>query len=147
MFSNKIFTKIEISAPAETVWRILTDFKRYPEWNPFIIRIEGDLRVKARLMVRLKPPGGKVMNFAPRIKKLSHNAEISWLGYFFLPGLFDGEHVFVVEKLSTSKTLFMQSETFRGLVVLIILPFIRRRTMKGFRNMNEALRDRAESLK
>ena len=31
----------DIDAPAEQVWRVVTDFARYPEWNPFIIRAAG----------------------------------------------------------------------------------------------------------
>jgi uncharacterized protein YndB with AHSA1/START domain len=35
----------EIEAPPDVVWRVLTDFAAYPEWNPFIVRIGGDLTV------------------------------------------------------------------------------------------------------
>ena len=34
--------KIEIAAPPTAVWAILMDFDRYPEWNPFIVKISGD---------------------------------------------------------------------------------------------------------
>ncbi|MCE5296538.1 MAG: SRPBCC family protein [Euryarchaeota archaeon] len=37
----EIRTSIDISAKAEDVWRVLQDFMHYPEWNPFIISIEG----------------------------------------------------------------------------------------------------------
>ncbi len=32
---KEIHTEIEINAPAGKVWRVLTDFPSYPEWNPF----------------------------------------------------------------------------------------------------------------
>jgi hypothetical protein len=28
---------LEVAAPAEVVWRVLTDFERYGEWNPFVV--------------------------------------------------------------------------------------------------------------
>lgn len=34
--------KVEIAAPPTAVWAILMDFERYPDWNPFIIKISGD---------------------------------------------------------------------------------------------------------
>src|SRR5208337_3854746 len=33
---KEIHTEIEINAPAEKVWKVLTDFAAYPEWNPFV---------------------------------------------------------------------------------------------------------------
>ena len=41
----KVRTEIEIEAPANIVWQILTDFERYDEWNPFIRLIDGRLKV------------------------------------------------------------------------------------------------------
>lgn len=34
---------IEIDAPAEKVWEVLTDFERYGEWNPFCIEAASTL--------------------------------------------------------------------------------------------------------
>lgn len=142
---NRVFTKTEIGAPAEVVWTILTDFDKYPEWNPFIVKIKGSLEKGSRLTVLMSYQNGKKQKFARRLKKIVRNSELGWQGYVFMPGLFDGEHVFVVEKLSKVKTLFMHSETFTGLLCLFILPLIRKKTQKSFENMNKALKIRAES--
>ena len=32
-------SEIEINASPETVWKLLTDTSRFPEWNPFIRRL------------------------------------------------------------------------------------------------------------
>jgi uncharacterized protein YndB with AHSA1/START domain len=48
--------EVEIEAPPERVWAVVTDFAAYPEWNPFIGRISGDLQEGARLEVRIEPP-------------------------------------------------------------------------------------------
>lgn len=37
-----ISTEIDIAAPPNAVWAVLTDFDRYNEWNPFIVKLSGD---------------------------------------------------------------------------------------------------------
>jgi uncharacterized protein YndB with AHSA1/START domain len=64
---KEIHTEIEIDAPAEKVWRVLTDFAAYPEWNPFVRRLEGEVRVHARLQVHVQPAGGKGMSIRPTV--------------------------------------------------------------------------------
>ena len=56
-------TEIEIAAPVESVWRTLTDFASYPEWNPFLKRVEGNAAVGERLTVRAEAPGGMPRGF------------------------------------------------------------------------------------
>jgi uncharacterized protein YndB with AHSA1/START domain len=41
--NKSIKTEIVINASKEKVWHVLTDFKRYPQWNPFITSVEGEL--------------------------------------------------------------------------------------------------------
>ena len=36
---KELRSQIEIEAPADRVWQVLTDFATYPEWNPFIRRV------------------------------------------------------------------------------------------------------------
>ena len=39
--TRRIDTEILIQASSERVWAVLTDFAAYPEWNPFIVSLEG----------------------------------------------------------------------------------------------------------
>ena len=38
---KKISTQIQIDATAEKVWLVLMTFENYPDWNPFVRKIEG----------------------------------------------------------------------------------------------------------
>ena len=144
MILAELFTMTEIEAPAERVWQILTDFARYPDWNPFIRRIHGEPLRRAELDVLIQPDGAKPVRFRPRIVTFRPPKELRWLGRLPLPGLFDGEHRFVVERLGQSRSRLIHEERFRGLLV----PFLRRNlegpVRRGFEAMNLALKQLAE---
>ncbi len=36
---------VEIAAPAQVVWDVLLDYARYPEWNPYTVRVESSCRL------------------------------------------------------------------------------------------------------
>lgn len=46
--------RVEIDAPAETVWEVLTDLSRYGDWNPFCIAAESTLEMGAAVKMQLK---------------------------------------------------------------------------------------------
>jgi uncharacterized protein YndB with AHSA1/START domain len=72
---KELHSEIEINAPAERVWEVLTDFASYPKWNPFITRISGEPTTGERLEVRIEPPGGRAMTFKPTVLKAEANRE------------------------------------------------------------------------
>ena len=136
--------EIEIDAPPERVWHVLTDFGSYPQWNPFITSIEGEPREGAKLVVRIAPPGGRAMTFRPIVRAARPNRELRWLGRVLLPGIFDGEHALTIEPLGEGRTRFVQSERFTGLLVPVTSGVLDK-TARGFEQMNQALKERAES--
>lgn len=142
---RELRTDIRISAPAETVWRILTDFSRYPEWNPFIKSVGGTAEEGAQLQIRLEPPGGRGMSFKPTVLRVVPRRELRWRGRLLFPGLFDGEHIFLLEEGEGGSVRFVQSEVFRGVLVPVLWPFTGDSTRAGFEAMNEAIKRRAES--
>ncbi len=142
---QQITTRIEIAAPAEAVWRHLTDFAGYPEWNPFVRHIAGPLERGAQLQVTVQPDGGKPMSFKPTVLACEPGRELRWKGRLLMPGLFDGEHHFRIAAAPGGKVLFTHGEDFTGLLVpLVMQGRMRAATEAGFVAMNEALKRRAE---
>jgi hypothetical protein len=70
---------------------------------------------------------------------------LRWIGHLGVPGVFDGDHRFVVESAGDSRTRFTQSEQFTGfLVPVIALLGVFRKTHAGFEAMNRSLKKRVE---
>jgi hypothetical protein len=136
--------EIDIDAPPSVVWAVLTNTDSYPDWNPFIRWVSGDLREGAKLEVRIEPPGGRAMTFKPTVLNVEHERELRWLGRLLLPGLFDGEHIFRLEAHGHGGTRFTQAERFTGIVVRAFSTTLDK-TEIGFEHMNTALKAQAEA--
>jgi len=142
---RELYTEIEIDASAETVWDILLDFTRYPAWNPFVTSIEGPAVEGERITIHLEPPSGKTMTFKPTVVSCEEPWEFAWLGHLFIPGIFDGKHIFEIAAHGKGKVQFVQREEFRGLIVPLLWKSLDTDTRSGFEAMNIALKARAES--
>jgi len=64
---KEIYTEIKINASTSTVWDILTDFDKFPSWNPFMKQISGNLQEGARLEAFIQPPNSNGMTIKPKI--------------------------------------------------------------------------------
>ena len=142
---KELYTQIAIDAPVEHIWNILTDFERYPEWNPFIRRLSGLVKEGAKFEVELTPPGGKPMTFTPTCLAFSAPTEFHWSGVLFFSGFFSGEHIFQLSESGVG-TLVVHKEQFKGILVPLIWKQLNTKTRQGFEQMNAALKERAERL-
>jgi len=140
---RRIATAIDIAASPAAVWAVLMDFTSYPDWNPFIRRLEGEPREGARLTVTVRPPGGREMSFRPTLLVVQPNRELRWLGRVLMPGIFDGEHSFVIEATNGGCHL-RHEERFGGILVPLFGKMLIA-TELGFGASNEALRQRVET--
>jgi hypothetical protein len=141
----EIKTEITITATPEKVWEILTNFNEYPNWNPFIKLIKGQVVVGKKIIARIEPPEAKEMTFKPKILTFVENKELSWLGHLLFPGLFDGKHKFELVDNGNGTTTFKQSEIFRGVLVPFFKKQLKNNTKNGFIEMNEKLKELAEN--
>lgn len=136
---KKIETEITIHGTPEQVWEVLTDFRMYPDWNPFIREASGLIETGTRLELRLHPPGRRPITFRPTVREVVPHHELRWIGHLGPPGLFNAENMFLLEPIDTFQTRLRQSETFRGIFVPIIPNRLFENTRRGFEQMNRAL--------
>lgn len=142
-FSAHVETSVDIAAPPHIVWQVLTEFTRYPDWNPHF-QIAGVAQKGERLHVNARMVNSsRAMRFAPRVLT-ADGQQLRWRGRFILPGLFDGEHYFQIVEIAPGQVRFDHGEKFSGL----FLPFARSRILPNTRStfdaINAALKARAE---
>ena len=121
----------------------MADFEKFPQWNPFIVKLEGRPEVNTRLRAELKN-GNRVSVFKPKVLVAEKNKAFEWLGSLPIPGIFNGHHYFRIESLNAGQVKFIHGEEFTGLLAGVILNKIGEQTRAGFIAMNKALKEWAE---
>lgn len=143
--SREIRTAIELTAAPESVWQVLTDFAEYPNWNPFIRKVEGELRVGQVLEFTVATGPDSAIVSRAQILALDEQRRLVWGGSAPL-GLFRGEHTFLIHG-GGSGVRFENNERFTGLLAPVLVRSRRLQMQRrAFEAQNAALKRRLETL-
>jgi len=136
--------EIEIHATPERVWEILTDFGKYPEWNPLLCRAEGKLAIGEKVNLTARS-GSNDMNLLCTVTNVEPNRQFSWQFHVILPFLFRGEHFFKIEPIDEHRVRFIDREVFHGLLVPLQAKNLETNAKPAMIEMGEALKRRVEN--
>lgn len=136
-----IVTSIDIPAAPEVIWEVLADTGRYPEWNPYHVRVDGEMQPGAKLAVHVEKPNGDAVTVHPHLLEAVPGRSLVWGGG--PRGIFRGEHRFDLERLPQGCTRLHHTEVFSGLFISFAdLDAIE----PGYVLMNQALKARVAAL-
>ncbi len=130
---------IEIDAPIEKVWKVLTDFKTYKEWNPLNFDVITDGVVGNK--ITLKYRWGMDAKINTQVENLFAFGpfKMSWgIKNLFLKTRRD----IYLEELGPNKTRFTTYEFFSGAVVPLILLLYGRKLKRAHIDTTFALKMR-----
>lgn len=136
--------RILIDANIETVWRHMTDWDAYPQWNPFIVKVEflSDRQVpNSKMKFHLRWQDGKtgtsIEQMARSVPPQNGTAELAYT-YASLParlGLLRATRVQRLRQIG-SQTEYVTREEFHGILARFV-PFTA--VQQGFTAQAEAL--------
>lgn len=143
---KEIVTEIAIDAGADVVWRVLTTFAAYPDWNPFLRTVAAELRPGAPVGMTVAV-GTRTLDVDAAIVRVVPGRELRWAGPTSrLKGaVFRGEHYFLVEEIAPGRARFVHGERFAGLAIPLMGGWIDRVLAPAYDAMNVALKTRAEA--
>lgn len=140
-----IETRVTVEAPIETVWAALTDLGRYADWNPYLIRVEGEAEPGETIRVHAVTPGRaeplvqdvRVVEAAPFAMR--------WEGGLPDRTEFRGDHWFVLARADGVTTLD-HFEEFDGTLAPAILAQHGEAIRANFERFNRALKAHVEGM-
>lgn len=146
MSSSSVRTdRIQINAPIDFVWEILTDIEKYGEWNPFTSRARTDFKIGSpvRLLVRMGPTKFKITETLcafekPRLLAWSRAFGTSWLLFAVRE-----QHL---EPTSSTSCGYHNVTLLSGLLSPIISLLFGGYMRRGFGDVGVGLKLRAETL-
>ena len=83
-----------INASPDVVWALLTNAADYPNWNPTVVRVEGDIVEGQKIKVVATISPGRA--FPAKVTELVPRRRMVWQGGMPL-GLFKGVRTFTLE--------------------------------------------------
>ena len=138
---------VEIDAPQQVVWDVLVDYARYPEWNPFTVRVETTLEIDGVIDLYLPNPGKPGETFlnreyvrvveAPRYLRYDTAQEI--------PGMHAVREQWV-EDLGDGRSSYRTTDLFSGEIAEAVHGMQHEWVKAGFDSVCAALKQRAEAL-
>jgi hypothetical protein len=143
--SNKheVQTQITINTTAEKAWKVLTDFEKYPEWHPYISKIEGNLKKKSKIKVTYKKNNHEEGVFSAYIVENEANKNLSWGGS--LGFIFRAKHYYMIEPVGNDSIRFTQGEYWKGIFGGMYGKKIYKDTTRKFELMNRKLKEILEN--
>jgi hypothetical protein len=145
--SITISTTVDIDAPRNLVWDVLTDFAAYRDWNPSM-EIEGAAQVGTKLNVHMGARGGRGMAFKPTVLAASPGQELRWLGKLGFGGIADGEHFFLLTANADGSTCLTHGERYSGVLVTLMTPIMKKgKSQNGYEDFNRVFKQHVESVR
>ena len=141
----RIEHRIGVQAPAEVIWEVISDLKSWESWNALYPKASGEIHIGSVLDLTLALPGQPPQQIRPTVLEWVPNEQLHWR-LTMLGGLVRTIRYFEIESLAAASCIVSNGEILGGLVGPRVGRRMGRNIHRGFTEMNEALKARAEMI-
>jgi hypothetical protein len=141
----RIEHRIGIQAPAEVIWEVISDLESWEQWNKLYPKASGQIRIGGVLELTLALPGQQPQQIKPTVLEWVPNEQLHWR-LTMLGGFVKTTRFFEIESLAEASCIVSNGELFAGMMGPSVAKRMGRSIYRGFSEMNEALKARAEAL-
>ena len=130
-----------VSASPEEVWAVLTDTRRYPEWNPVITSATGRLEQGQVVKYTFRQDESNEYVISATVKKMASARLLNQVGG--TPGILTFNHRYVLDPLPSGTRITIH-EDYKG----IFVPFWNPGPVElAYEKLNQAISDRVVKVR
>jgi len=142
---REIRTEVQLSAPVDQVWQVLTEFDNWKEWNPTINQAGGRASVGSILNITVRGEEGEdAANYQPVVLESDAPKSFRWRATMMGAFVFKNDRVFVLTA-KDGGTHLVHKEEFTGLMVPLMWNKLNEWVGPTLEKMNKALKKKVES--
>lgn len=140
-----IDASVDIDAPAELVWQVITDFAHYGEWNPFVSECSSSLipGEPIDMLVHLGPRPRRQREF---IRSHTPGSELSYAMKPVPLGTLHSLRSHTLTPLDANRTRYESHFELAGWLHPVVVALLGKHLQRGFAGMTAGVKERAESL-
>lgn len=139
---------VDIAAPAELVWSVLIDLARYPQWNPYTVKVESSLRLGEPVNLFLPHPGqpGELLHVIEYLADFEPHRLLAWEMYARADNPDAARREQHIERTGPASCRYHTTDQFLGATADQVMANHGPWVQQGFDAVARALKVRAETL-
>ena len=142
---RELRTVIQISAPIDRVWQVLTDFNKWQDWNPMVNHASGSATVYARLKITMRgPDGNDAMKYQATVLEANPPKSFRWRATMMGGLMFTNDRVFALKEINGGTEL-VNAELFSGVLLPLFWGKMSLFVIPMLEKMNKALKEKLEA--
>lgn len=139
-------SEARIDASSEEVWAVIMDLDKYPEWNPYTIKMTSTLEVGDPMVMKVKMNDLVTLDQTEHIRVLEPGHKVCWGINTDTPEFNSGERCQWLEPLPGGGTLWRNEDLIQGSANPLVSSLFGSDVQNGFDAVGVALKKRVESL-
>ncbi|MBB5916957.1 uncharacterized protein YndB with AHSA1/START domain [Nocardia transvalensis] len=135
---------VDIDAPAEVVWKVLTDFPAYGEWNPFVGECRTTLEPGDAIDMRVRLVGPRPMAQREWVRSHTPGTEFSYAMKPIPLGALHSLRSHTLTPLEGGRCRYTSHFEIAGWLQPLVTGLLGAALRRGFGGMTAAVKRRAE---
>ena len=141
---REIRTDVHIAAPIDEVWRVLTDFNGWAEWNPTVNGASGGGAVGSKVSITMSGKNGKDgPKYQPTVIEAVAPQSFRWSASMLGGLLMKNDRIFELTE-KDGGTALVHTEAFSGLMAAMSWSKLNGFVPQILEKMNDALKAKLE---